>query len=279
MQVAKYWRRLDQVATDRDGRTYELKAWGGSLESEADAERQAAAKLERWLAKLGRGERLADYEYQMRELREELIEEIHNPSGELIGAITRNRYGALVLNAASVLIADMDAERPNLLTKLLGLFGRKLRDKNFCCQRVREFVESQSGFAAVVYETHSGLRAFFTHQDFDPAGEDSRRILTTLGCDGLYQKLCTAQKCYRARLTPKPWRCGATRPPRRFPRITEAERDAFERWRKDYEQKAARFAVCRRLETFGYGGVTENAHQLMEVHDRLTLDAAHSELA
>ena len=139
MQVYKHWKRLDKVTHDPQGREWDLRAWGGSLASEADAEHQAEAKLQRWLGKLAAGEVLSEYEYQLREIREELVEEIRDPSGKFIGAITRNRYGALVLNAASVLIADLDCEQPNLLTKLLGLFGRKSRDKDALRDSVREF--------------------------------------------------------------------------------------------------------------------------------------------
>ena len=279
MQVYKYWRRLDKLAKDSQGREWDLRAWGGSLSSEEEAERNAEAKLDRWIAKLARGDVLGDYEYQLREIREELVEEIHDPAGNLIGAITRNRYGALVLNAASVLIADLDAEQPNFITKLLGWFGRKPRDKESLQAAVRELVTAHPGFHAILYETHAGLRAFFTHADFDPTGDESHRILTTLGSDRLYQKLCTAQQCYRARLTPKPWRCSHARPPRNFPRTSDAQREAFELWLQQYDKQSTEFAVCRRIDEFGSGQMTAEAQTLLEIHDRFTLNAHGRRLA
>ena len=51
--------------------------------------------------------------------------------------------------------------------------------------------------------------------------------------DRLYVSLCASQQCYRARLTPKPWRIGM----RRY------SGDAS--WVGDYDSRRRDYAVCR----------------------------------
>uniref|UniRef100_UPI001C3D5E17 hypothetical protein n=1 Tax=Picosynechococcus sp. (strain ATCC 27264 / PCC 7002 / PR-6) TaxID=32049 RepID=UPI001C3D5E17 len=74
--------------------------------------------------------------YPSRRLPEELLEEVHGEDGALIAAVTRNRYGAAVLNTDALLICDVDrppedvgrsrprigraGKRPGLLSRLLG---------------------------------------------------------------------------------------------------------------------------------------------------------------
>jgi hypothetical protein len=60
-----------------------------------------------------------------------------------------------------------------------------------------------------VYRTHSGCRVVCTSRRF-PRTQDNYpadRLMRFLRADRHYMELCQAQKCYRARLTPKPWRC------------------------------------------------------------------------
>jgi hypothetical protein len=59
-----------------------------------------------------------------------------------------------------------------------------------------------------VYRTCKGLQAFRDVTHLDPTGVESSAVLERMGCDRLYQKLCIAQDCYRARLEVKPWRIG-----------------------------------------------------------------------
>jgi len=51
-----------------------------------------------------------------------------------------------------------------------------------------------------------------------------------LKSDPLYIRLTQKQKCFRARLTSKPWRCNASTPPGNHPREDERQQAAFRRW-------------------------------------------------
>jgi hypothetical protein len=91
------------------------------------------------------------------------------------------------------------------------------------------------------------------------------------GTDPWFVKLCLAQRSFRARLTPKPWRIGLKAPPGEFPRTDPALEEHFARWLQQYEAASLRFATCRYLETVGKGGfVGGEDHDLVEIHDRAT---------
>jgi hypothetical protein len=59
-----------------------------------------------------------------------------------------------------------------------------------------------------IYETHSGCRVICTNRCFPQPKLEfaSRRFMQFLKRDRQYIALCEAQGCFRARLTPKPWR-------------------------------------------------------------------------
>ena len=68
-----------------------------------------------------------------------------------------------------------------------------------------------------VYRTAGGFRLLVTSDTFDPMSTETIELLKAFGSDPLYIRLCKAQECFRRRLSAKFWRCGADRPPSRFP--------------------------------------------------------------
>ena len=87
------------------------------------------------------------------------------------------------------------------------------------------------------------------------------------GTDPRFRNLCRVQESFRARLTPKPWRCGWRAPPTGFPREDGEEEDRFAHWLHGYEAACEPFATCRYLETLGDGGVAASFEPLLDVHD------------
>ncbi|MBN1763766.1 MAG: hypothetical protein JW860_00785 [Sedimentisphaerales bacterium] len=86
----------------------------------------------------------------------------------------------------------------------------------------------------------------------------------------LYRKLTEKQECFRARLTPKPWRCGCTRPPNRFPWDTPEAEQAYRQWQQQYENKSQAYATCRLLECFGEIVSNECIDTIINIHDQYT---------
>ncbi len=271
MKVAKYWANETGTARDPKGMVYALVRWGGSNDSLAQARRLARDKLDRTIAKLSAGNMPNRYEYAEGELREELIREITDDNGTLIGAVTRNRYGALVLNTATLLIADVDNRALGFLAGLLALFSSRRARQSRALERIDRFRRDNPQFELRVYETRGGYRVMITNQGFDPTDEATRAIFEQLGSDPLYVKLCRSQACFRARLTPKPWRCGSARVPNLFPRETPEARNAFDTWLRKYEQQARAHGVCNQIGSPG-GGLSSAMAELVNLHDRHVLN-------
>ena len=129
--------------------------------------------------------------------------------GALIARITRNSYGASVLNAARVMFVDVDIEPPdgNPRADHRRPASGNPATEDEALDALARVVAAQPGLAFRVYATAAGLRYLCTSRLFSPDSGESEEILKSLKSDTRYIALCRRQKCYRARLTPKPWRC------------------------------------------------------------------------
>src|SRR5699024_3004039 len=104
--LPRYWARHHDVV-DIPGRgQFDLRITGHSATSQEEADQDARRRFDQLIAqggpKVGGG-----HEYYPDRYRpEEVLEEVHSPDGELIAVVSRNRYGAAVLNTDAVLITD-----------------------------------------------------------------------------------------------------------------------------------------------------------------------------
>jgi len=59
-----------------------------------------------------------------------------------------------------------------------------------------------------IIDDHSaqGARVIVLGRNFDPRDRETKKMMDGFNCDPLYTRLCLKQGCYRARLTPKPYR-------------------------------------------------------------------------
>jgi hypothetical protein len=129
--------------------------------------------------------------------------------------LTVNHYNALVLNTSNMLIADVDfgdgrldrhAGAKDWQEVCRNLGELHLLDKEHEHVNFEDFNFADQSYR--VYRTHSGCRVICTSIAV-PWGYDgwiARRFMQFLRSDPAYIELCGVQKCYRARLTPKPWR-------------------------------------------------------------------------
>lgn len=128
--------------------------------------------------------------------------------------LTVNQYNAVVLNSRNMLIADIDfgAERLNEYAGALDEDDvldamNALRVLDTALEgSFTELRFAEESFR--VYRTHSGCRVICTSRCFAHP-EDAyfaKRFMIFMKADRKYVRLCDAQDCYRARLTPKPWR-------------------------------------------------------------------------
>lgn len=270
MRIPRAWTRADGNTADSEGKQYRVSVWGwGNDDSEAAA--TASRRLARAIAYLrgdGDGETLDEYEYGSLPVREEIVREIAVPGAAAPLLITRNRYGALVLNVEDVLILDIDIIPAGGLHRLLVRWGLAKDREATALQRLRDLVEQQPQLSFRVYRTFAGLRAIEMNQSLAAGSAEAERTMAAVGTDPLYARLCRTQQCYRARLTPKPWRCGSDQPPGRHPRTDAALRQAFLNWQTRYEGKSAPHAVCSFVDTFGRPAPAAANRAVMELHDR-----------
>ena len=271
MHFPKHWR------TARQG---EVTAWGWSDEGPAQAEAHAASRLTRimdWLRR-GKKESAQRYGYPDRPMREEVLREFRETDGSLAAAVTRNSYGCLVLNTASLMFVDVDSPESKESSFLAGIFGFRRPDKSRepdafekeVSGRVQQWLASRPDWGWRVYRTCAGIRLLATHQAFAPGDSWCQQAFEAFQADPLYRKLCAAQKCFRARLTPKPWRCDADKPHVRWPWGNEKQEARFRQWEARYLAAAKAYATCRLIGHFGHQEIAGPFRELVEIHDSTT---------
>ncbi len=280
MRFYKYW--ASGEATVQQGRqSWNLRAYGGSDQDLNDAIQRAQQIAARAAAAIEQGTRPERYGYPDRALREEIVQEVNAAHG-LSAVITRNSYGALVLNTSRVMFVDVDYPPAsgfgdnvrNLWDRLRGRSKPSQRDRDDqLLSRFREIVDSRQGIGLRVYRTAGGFRLLVTSATYDPISSETGELLSAFGSDPLYVRLCKAQECFRARLSAKHWRCGAARPPSRFPWENEEQEHRYREWEEVYHAKANQFAVCEPVGHLGSTGVIDDVQTVLDLHDRLTIQA------
>ncbi|MEM6980307.1 MAG: hypothetical protein AAF539_11635 [Planctomycetota bacterium] len=137
-------------------------------------------------------------------------------------------------------------------------------------RRITRFADSHPDWSFRLYRTPAGFRILVTHATLEPRGDVARRFFDGVSVDPVYARMCFNQNCFRARVTPKPWRIGIDdhlkpRPgvwpidPTRLP-----DRQA---WVDTYDRKRVGYAACRFESTLGKGHVCEAVANVMRVHD------------
>jgi len=273
MKFSKYWYKETQLAKSQRNNEYNLSCWAGSEISTEDAQKKAHLKIQNWIARLAQGQSIAEYDYQNQhgEIREELLEEISNQEQQLIAVISRNRYGALILNTDAVVIVDVDIPDKTLKEIFLGWFGKKTDKKAQTLTKIRVCYQRYTQLNFVIYQTYAGFRIIVTGYQHAPTTEPITVLFDDLQADPLYGYLCRAQGCFRARLTPKPWRCHSPLPPFRFPRLESFQQNAFDRWQRQYEAESKKYAVCYKLEQLGQHLISTDIQNIIILHDSYAL--------
>jgi len=268
MRIPKYWAKESYEITTSDGATFEAACWRWSFESGEDAAaraREAARKAAQRFEADGEPDR---YAYADRPLREEVLHEITDDGSRPVAVITRNSYGALVLNTDRIMFIDIDLEPDGGFTNLfrgLGFKVKSQRDK--ALDTIRDWPRRHTNTGLRVYDTFKGLRVLVTTGFYDPKAPATKEILSSFGSDELYVRLCAVQECFRARISPKHWRCGLEKPPASYPFANADAARRMEEWVKEYETKTGSFATCRLSETVGAGAADPLITKVIELHD------------
>jgi len=228
---------------------------GGSNISESDAKVNALKKRDVIKSKI-----VGNYDYKS-DYQVDIVEEIIGVVDE-DNIITRNRYGALVLNSTSVVIIDVDDSSFKWQYKWSNRVWRKIADKlrglsfretieNHIHKTCRSLVNTNRILR--VYRTPNGYRVMVIYNKSIPEGRSSeaKKLMRAFFTDWTYQHLCEKQNCYRARLTPKPWRVGVKRPKIIFPFRTPKEDIIHNDWVENYHRVSENYSACRFMKQYG----------------------------
>lgn len=137
-------------------------------------------------------------------------------------------------------------------------------------RRIRRFLAAHPDWRVRVYRTPAGLRLLALHRLFDPREPGIKACFDALGVDPLYARMCHNQNCFRARISPKPWRMGLSRmrpPYSAVWRPEHADLPARRQWIEVYEREASAYASCRYVETLGNGQPDPDADAVRQLHD------------
>ncbi len=285
MKVARFWAKETSEAIRSKNESIHVSCWRWSEKSIDDARTWAREAAQKAAKQIAAGKQLRrEYEYLSRPPREEIIEEIKNRNGEVIATITRNGYGSLILNTKELMFIDIDIpyERPKskIWVALCRLFGHTVIGREAHIEsRLIHLVQNQLQYTTRLYRTCAGYRCVILNKPIDPTSQESADLFDLFQADPLYIRLCKNQKCYRARLTPKPWRLKFRTPPNRYPWGNEPQKQRYRRWEKEYAAESKSFATCQFLEQSGKKKVNLELQALIELHDKITRVGAALPLA
>jgi hypothetical protein len=165
-------------------------------------------------------------------------------------------------------IPELESGTPQWLRKLMGKPSLEtLVDQ--ARAKAEQWCRRTAGWGWRIYRTRAGLRLLATHALFEPESEFTRSVFDAVSADPLYRKLCQTQKCFRARVTPKPWRCAVGVAPVRWP-FTDVDAEAcFKSWASRYEAATKDRATCEFVTSIGSTVVHPGVQAVVQLHDEL----------
>ncbi len=261
MRTSRHWVQIEGTLPTDDPQS-RVKVVAGSNVSEADAREEAERRLI-WLRRKVMGERQPPEIYEA-EIREQVLETLSDRA-----VVTRNRYGARVLNCEVLPILDVD----NPPSAWWQMFARqtdawRLAQMQKTLTALAEH-HHQDGLGFRLYATAKGFRVVVVGKEIEPRHALARKLAHSLNTDPLYWRLCLKQGCYRARLTPKPFRIKVPTIKVPFPPTPESM-ETVDAWEASIQDRAQTFGVCRFIRRFGHDATPP----LVKQHDERT--GAHS---
>lgn len=290
MNFPKFWARGESGA---------FFAWRWSSNSLQEAQtlaNQAAREMRERVRAGGDLDHHGAY-YPNRPFREQVLREFQNPCGEIDAVITRNLYGCHVLNTVRAMFVDIDFDDPWMMNPATGssgggffarLFGKKPAPQpsppkptpeEAALKKIENWTNAHPDWSWRVYRTRAGLRLLATQGPVEADSSIATEVFEAFDADPLYRQLCKTQKCFRARLTPKPWRCGIERAPARWPWTTPKREQNFLKWNEKYEATAVNFATCEFVCSVGREIIEPKLQSIVTLHDDATRAKSKLQLA
>lgn len=271
MKFYRYWIKCtrDILLPETNGKTFPMSVYGHSNISLADAKDSGQRLLDGFAKRLVF--HLSPWEYDMdgRPIREETLLEL-SPRN----IVTRNRYGAEVLNSTQLVFIDIDGALPSgkgFFERLSSLFSSESSENSDAEALARvSRLAAKAGHTYThirVYRTKAGFRLMLLNYDIE--GKNSGELMKAFHADPIYADLCRVQNCYRARLTPKPHRIRVRKCHFNYPETDEAILEQQRKWLTEYNMKMTLFATCHYIGSLnGPNGIAAN--DVARYHDERT---------
>lgn len=103
---------------------------------------------------------------------------------------------------------------------------------------------------------------------FSPTGDEMKQLCEFIEVDMLYQKLCQVQQSFRARLSPKPWRCALLPPSVHFPYQYANDQADFDKGLNEYDKVAETYDTCHFVDSIGSGETLPAIAPFVTLHDQ-----------
>ena len=321
MIIPRYWSLARETMrwTETFGaprrRQLTVSRWGWSSVSQEDADKNAQERLKNLVDKgvpEYRNRKEPKVPYNGAEgvpIREEIVEELP------LCTVTRNSYGARVLNTPSVLIVDVDKDtmywpdKPWFYVAVVLSLLSLLAFSSFvplqwgfvsmiCVLGTVFFIREMSWHISVmlkgglekmlvdrakllplsfrIYVTPNGFRLIEQSKTFDPSSQEVQKIFEHLWADPLYVKMSQRQKCFRARLTGKPWRMdkvlktSLSRMPKGVWPVSGEKLAHRVSWVSNYEKEVPLVSACRFLTCTKEGCPSLATEEVIKYHDKET---------
>ncbi len=254
MKHYKFWVK-EPFSIRVGGRLERITVLAGSNVSKDDARSQAGLQARQIESRISSRSARESYEVPVREYVEQFIDDAN--------VITVCRYGAKVLNTCQYTVLDLDDYPVNFLDRFRAV--RKLSKKARIVYKFKERLKKHSelGRDFRIYETTKGVRVIGKTY-VDPARKHYESLMRKFAVDWLYVLLSQRQNCYRARVTPKPYRMKAPTIKIRSP--LDCESDTYLQWQRQYESASENYRVLRFVEAIGRDFSTE---PVIRLHDSL----------
>ena len=252
MKIWRYWltetRSLRCVGASGEPFECNFRVTAGSRISESEAKKRLEAifaELGEWELRGGKynDDAIAEHRRRLRELHGwledgEYVRPVCEPvvyEQDSLNVVTRNHYGAEVLNSEEICFIDIDHIHRTFGETWRMLFGGARLPEDVLAARIDALLSRSEnadlGFR--LYKTAAGFRLAVEGRRLEPDGPRARTLMRFFNADHLYANLCISQKCYRARLTPKPWR------------IKMKRYEGGDSWIEEYDRRRKDYAVCK----------------------------------
>ena len=271
MKFYRYWLRCTRdIASKGDTQSVQTTvAYGYSDYSLEDARVCGERLLDTVEKRIAGSHSEWNYATEERPIREEILLQL-TP----LDVVTRNRYGAEVLNSSRLVFIDIDGELPSSQSFFAWL-AALLNTKDATSDPQQETFDRIARLAKKAGHEHTPMRIYRTKAgyrlllDTPLAGKDSLELMKIFHADPLYTTLCRSQNCYRARLTPKPYRIRIPKCRFDFPEDTTETLTFQQQWIAQYNAHSEPFAVCHYLGTLN-GTEGQSADVVIRYHDDRT---------